>query len=175
MTISGYFIGYAKKSKWYRFYCPSHITRIVESKNAKFLENDLISGSDQSHNLVSMRDQPSTSSERLVIIHNTPQVQTGVKKLIIEVPQAADNILVVEVVLEIPKIIEQLVKQHDPQENVDSKLRRSTRERKSVIPSDYVVCLQESNFNVGAENDPETFLKAISCKESDLWFNSMKD
>ena len=45
-TISGYFIGYAERSKEYRFYCPSHSTRIVESRNAKFLENDLISGSD---------------------------------------------------------------------------------------------------------------------------------
>ena len=46
-TISGYFIGYAEKSKGYRFYCPSYSTRIVESRNAKFLENDVISGSDQ--------------------------------------------------------------------------------------------------------------------------------
>ena len=46
-TISGYFIGYDERSKKYRFYCPSHNTRIVESRNAKFLENDLISGSDQ--------------------------------------------------------------------------------------------------------------------------------
>ena len=46
-TISGYFIGYAERSKGYRFYCPSHSTRFVESRNAKFLENDLISGSDQ--------------------------------------------------------------------------------------------------------------------------------
>ena len=51
-TISGYFIGYAERSKGYRFYCPSHSTRIVESKNAKFLENDLISGSDQFQDIV---------------------------------------------------------------------------------------------------------------------------
>ncbi|RVW13937.1 Retrovirus-related Pol polyprotein from transposon TNT 1-94 [Vitis vinifera] len=44
-TISAYFIGYAEMSKWYRFYYPSHNTRIVESRNAKFLENDLISES----------------------------------------------------------------------------------------------------------------------------------
>ena len=37
-TISGYFIGYAERSKGYRFYGPYHITRIVESRNAKFLE-----------------------------------------------------------------------------------------------------------------------------------------
>ena len=38
-TLSGFFIGYAEMSKGYRFYCPSHSTRIVESRNAKFLEN----------------------------------------------------------------------------------------------------------------------------------------
>ena len=55
-TINGYFIGYAERSKGYRFYCPSHSTRIVESRNAKFLENDLISGSDQFQDIVSEKD-----------------------------------------------------------------------------------------------------------------------
>ena len=72
-TISGYFIGYAERSKGYRFYCPHHITRIVESRNAKFIENDLISGSDQLGDLGFEIDyiecQPSTSTERLVVIH----------------------------------------------------------------------------------------------------------
>ena len=39
---------YVERSKGYKFYCPSYNTRIMESRNAKFLENDLISGSDQS-------------------------------------------------------------------------------------------------------------------------------
>ena len=45
-TLSGFFIGYAETSKGYRFYCPSHLTRIVESRYAKFLENDMVSGRD---------------------------------------------------------------------------------------------------------------------------------
>ena len=44
-TISGYFIGYPEKSKGYRFYCPNHSTRIVESGNARFIENGHSSGS----------------------------------------------------------------------------------------------------------------------------------
>ncbi|GAA0163098.1 hypothetical protein LIER_19052 [Lithospermum erythrorhizon] len=43
---------FPSESKGYRFYCPSHSTRIVESRNAKFLENDLISGSDQFQDIV---------------------------------------------------------------------------------------------------------------------------
>lgn len=46
-TISGYIIGYVEKSKGYIFYCISHNTRVEESKNAKFFENDLISRSNQ--------------------------------------------------------------------------------------------------------------------------------
>ena len=146
MTISGYLIGYAEKSKSYKIYCPSHNSRIVESRNAKFLENDLNSGSDQSQDLVSVMDQSSTLSQRLVTIHNAPQVQPDLEQLIIKDLQAVDDFLVDEVILDILEINEQTVKQHDPLKNVDSTLTRSTRERKSSISSDYVVYLQESDL-----------------------------
>ena len=54
-TISEYFIGYTERSKGYIFYCPSNSTRIVESRNENFLENDLISGSDRSQNIISKK------------------------------------------------------------------------------------------------------------------------
>ncbi|KAL5815400.1 hypothetical protein ACOSQ4_026041 [Xanthoceras sorbifolium] len=178
-TISGYFIGYAERSKGYRFYCPSHNTRIVESRNAKFLEYDLISGSDQIRNIISEIDhsvsQPSTSGDRLVIVHNAPQVQTSVEQPIIEVPQVVDNIPVDHVIQEFPETSERQVGPHIFQENISTTLRRSTRTKRSAIPSDYVVYLQESDYNVGAENDPESFSQAMSCKESKLWYNAMID
>ncbi|KAK8584070.1 hypothetical protein V6N12_068320 [Hibiscus sabdariffa] len=99
------------------FYCPSHNTRIVESRNAKFLENDSTSGSDLSRNFIPV-DQPSTSSERLFIIYNTPQAQMGVEQPINEVPQPAENTPIDKVVQENPEIIEQPVEQHNPLENV---------------------------------------------------------
>ena len=43
------------------------------------------------------------------------------------------------------------------------------------MPSDYVVYLQKSDYNIGAKNDPKTFSQAISCKESNLWYDVMKD
>ena len=88
-TLSVFFIGYAEMSKGYRFSCPSHSTRIVESRNAKFLENDMISGRDRFGDLIPIHDhiesQPSTSYDRLVIVHNTPKVPISVEQLIIEV------------------------------------------------------------------------------------------
>ena len=35
--------------------------------------------------------------------------------------------------------------------------------------------MQESDYNIGAENDPETFDQVMSCKESNLWYDAMKD
>ena len=82
-TISRYFIGYAERSKKHKFYCPSHNTRIVESRNAKFLEYDLVNEDDQFRNIVSdidhIESQLSTSRDRLFVVHNTLQVQTGVE------------------------------------------------------------------------------------------------
>ncbi|KAL6311039.1 hypothetical protein AAG906_015927 [Vitis piasezkii] len=63
-----------------------------------------------------------------------------------------------------PEIVEQPVKQHDPHENVDTTLKRSTKARKTAIPSDYVVYLQESDYDIGVKNDPETFSQVISWK-----------
>ncbi|RVX19855.1 Retrovirus-related Pol polyprotein from transposon TNT 1-94 [Vitis vinifera] len=80
-----------------------------------------------------------------------------------------------QLVQDSPKIVEQPVEQRDPQEHVDATLRRSTRVRKTTIPSDYVVYLQESDYDIGTENDPETFSQAINCKESNLWYDAMKD
>ena len=182
-TISGYFIGYVERSKGYRFYCPSHNTRIVESRNEKFLENDFINGSDQFQDIVYKKGhnegQPSGSSDRLIVIH-TPQVQPSVRQLFSEVPHIVDIDPVDQVVNEeIPKIveqpIEQQVDQQISQENDEATLRRSTRVGKSATPNDYIVYLQELDYNIGAKNDPETFSQAMSSKESNSWYSAMKE
>ena len=70
-TVSGYFISYAEKSKGYRFYCPSHATKIVESHNARFLENDVISRSSEPWDLVFEENrniEPTLESSSGVII-----------------------------------------------------------------------------------------------------------
>ncbi|KAL0378491.1 UNVERIFIED_CONTAM: Copia protein [Sesamum radiatum] len=167
-------------SEGYRFYCPSNSTRIVESRNAKFLEDDLISGSDKGisirSNLDHSESQPSTSSNGLiVVVHNTPTVQTRVEQPIQTVPQVDDHEPVDPVVPHIPENVEQPIDQQALPENVDATLRRSTRIKRSAIPSDYMVYLQESEFNVGAENDPETFLQAMISRESNLWYDAMKE
>ena len=63
----------------------------------------------------------------------------------------------------INKYLKRMMKQH------------STRVRKSAIPNDYIVYLQELDYNIGAENDPKTFSQAMSSKESNSWYSVMKE
>ena len=52
-------------------------------------------------------------------------------------------------------------------------MKRSTRERKSALPSDFVVYLQESD--IGVENDPKSFAQAMNSKESELCYKAMNE
>lgn len=77
----------------YRFYCPCHTTRIVESSNVKFIEYS-ISGSDLSRDIVPEHNPFTTSGERLIIIHNLPRVQIGIKQPINENSQIVEDVVV---------------------------------------------------------------------------------
>lgn len=62
--------------------------------------------SDQTRNKVHEHDhlesQPSTSDDRLVIVHITLQVKLGVEQSIVEISQASDNIQIDQVNQELP-------------------------------------------------------------------------
>jgi len=134
----------------------------VESRNVKFIENDLISGNGPFQDITSENDhyetQPIGSNDRLIVIH-TPQVQIGVRQPVIEIPQTIENDPVDQVGNE---------EQQNLQEDHEATLRRSNRVRRSIIPSDYVVYLQELDYNIRATNDPKSFSQAMSFMESNL-------
>ena len=44
-TVICHFIGYLEKSKGYRFYCPDRYTKFVETRQAVFLEDQMVRGS----------------------------------------------------------------------------------------------------------------------------------
>jgi hypothetical protein len=143
-TISGYFIGYPEKSKWYRFYCPNHSTRIVETGNARFIENGENSGSIDPQNveIKEVRVQvPLTRASTSTIVVPCAQTHNDQVQQQVNDPES-DNEPIVE----------------QPQEIV---LRRSQRERRSAISDDYVVYLQELENDLGIENDPVSFSEAI--------------
>ncbi|KAK4426844.1 Copia protein [Sesamum alatum] len=104
---------------------PSNSTRIVESRNAKFLEDDLISGSDK---------RLTIRSDFTILLHFKRMLNNQFKP----VPQFDDHEPVDPMVPHIPENVEQPVEQQAPPENVDATLRRSTRIRRSTIPNDHM-------------------------------------
>ena len=158
-TTSGFFIGYPEKSKGYRFYCPNHSTRVVEAGNARFIENGETSGSEELRN-VSIQEAraeiPLPMTSKVVVPAVIAQHNNGQEQHI------NDQTLHHEDVNNDPIVDE-------PQ------LRRSQRERKSAIPNDYVVYLQESEVDLGINDDPVSFSQAVECDDSDKWINAMKD
>ena len=55
-------------------------------------------------------------------------------------------------------------------------LRRSTRERRSAIPDDYIVFLQEHEFDIGVvEDDPINFHQVEQSSNFQKWIDAMKD
>lgn len=60
-------------------------------------------------------------------------------------------------------------------EHTEIPLWRSQRTRKSAISNDYVVYLNEIDYNIGQANDSITFHEAISRAESDQWITAMED
>ena len=106
-----------------------YYSKMLKRVNYKLLNNTFwVVISDQFRNIVSNIDhiesQPSTSSDRLFVVHNTPQVQIGVEHTlaevqpitedqpVIEVPQVVDNISVDQVDQELHDTSELQVEPH---------------------------------------------------------------
>ena len=53
--------------------------------------------------------------------------------------------------------------------------RRSTRERISTISDDYVVYLQEHEFDMGLEDDPISISQVKQSSDFEKWIEAMKD
>ena len=58
---------------------------------------------------------------------------------------------------------------------ITTQLRRSTRERRSAIPPDYLVYIGEQDYDIGSVTDPITYEEAVSCPQSELWLDAMRD
>ena len=55
-------------------------------------------------------------------------------------------------------------------------LRKSTREKRSAIPDDYIAFLQEHEVDIGMEkDDPINFRQAMESSNSQKWIDAMNE
>ena len=165
-TVSDYFIGYLEKSKGYRFYCPNHSSRIIETCNARFIENGEVSGSTDKQIVdineirvnVPLPINIPTSTIVPNIVPNLQEQNNDEQYLNEEVPHEEPNIPPAEI-----------------NESRGITLSKPVRVRRSAISDDYLVYLQESDFDSGIDEDPVFFSQAINSDKSDKWINAMKE
>ena len=161
-TISGYFIGYPDKSKGYRFYCSNHSVRIVETGNARFLENGEISGSNEPRKV------------------DVEEIRVDIPPLFlpqeIVVPQPVQQVEENEQHNRVGSLpLENIAIENDVEPPQPAPLRRSQRERRPAITDDYVVYLQESDFDIGIRKDPVSFSQAMESDDSSKWMEAMNE
>jgi len=171
-TISGYFIGYPEKSKGYRFYCPNHSTRIVESGNARFIENGQFSGSDKSR-IVDIQETNSNVSTHVssqVVIPLVVSQSHNMQRQQVDVPIPQNEHIDNEPSDNVQVINEEMVE--EPQEEI---LRRSVRQKRPAISDDYVVYSIEHECDLSIDEDPISVKQAMENDNSEKWFNAMKE
>jgi hypothetical protein len=123
-TIFGYFADYCVGSKGYRFYCPSHVTRIIESNRAIYFENDF-------QRECSIPREISFREERVVI--PVPLISHFLST---PLPIEQSVVVAQEHVIDTEPIVDE-----GTTDNVC--LRRSQRTRRLAVSDDYVFYLQE--------------------------------
>ena len=96
----------------------------------------------------------------LVPIASTPISSPIVGKHSVATP---DNEPIDEVDLEAPNVV------------MDIPLRRLERVSLPTISDDYIVYLQEHEYDVGNVSNPTTYKKAIVSSQSKFWIYAMKD
>jgi len=130
--VSSYFISYSERSKGYKFYDLT-IKSIFETGNATFFEDVEFGGRNKIRTL---------SEEESVMIPTTAfdSVQAPISVIIREANMEPHQDNVEQLLIQVEVIIPEEQTQQ-PQEQIP--LRRSTRERRNVIPDNYIVFLQE--------------------------------
>ena len=138
--------------------------------NAKFIEDVELSGREPLRNVVFEEESVSiltTGHGHIMFDDIIQNVQSIIEiKDTPEIPPTQ--------VMEPIQVHEEVTQQ--PQEpQVQVPLRRSTRERRSTISDDYVVYLQEHEFDMGMEDDPILVSQVKQSSNSEKWIEAMKE
>ncbi|KAL5548640.1 hypothetical protein UlMin_003871 [Ulmus minor] len=157
-TVSSYFIGYAERSRGFKFYDPA-IRSIFETGIATFFEDVEFGGRNQARNIVFEEEEGST------IAFDNVQVSLPIIDQEVNLdPQPTDNIVQPLIANEDIAPEEQT---QQPQENMP--LRRSTRERRNAISDDYIVYLQECE---SSQEGYEIFTENKRASNQGIWLRN---
>ncbi|TQE07144.1 hypothetical protein C1H46_007197 [Malus baccata] len=180
-TSSCYFMGYLEKSKGFKFYCPQSQTRIQETHNAIFLEDQDIS--DLVHDTFEFEESEHLDgSIPMDCNHISVLPRTHIEKDDLDEEMAQEMDAEIQNEHENAPCTRDLssnaqnsqVEGDTCHENEQLNLRKSSKVKKSAILADYVY-LQEVEFDIGDIDDPVTYQQTIQCPHVALWKKAMEE
>ena len=173
MTVSCYFVGYPERSKGYKFYDPSSRS-FFETGNATFIED---SGSTQVKEVIFQEEY--VNAPTTITIEAIGDNQVPIPIIVPSVVVNNDIPMQLPIQLEAPPTRfeepHQEIVEEPQQPQTEVPLRRSTRERRKAISDDYVVFLQEHEFDTGLEDDPTSVNQAKQRTNSEKWIAAMQE
>ena len=185
-TESCYFIGYPKKSKGYKFYCPKGTTKFVETRHAVFLEENRCTEPRQ----IDLEEMRTYEPMPMTRDYYVPMTQFTAPTQVVDLPKVnAERTPAISEHEDVPINNEhqnEIVAEHveQPQDQTANwtqeahqehiaepvpiaepqPLRRLTRERKSTISEDFVYMIEGQDM--GKVDDPNSFKEAMSSEHS---------
>ena len=163
-TVSCYFVGYSERSRGYKFYDPT-AKSIFETRNARFFEDVEFAGGERFKDFVFDEEKENDDYPQIVI--DNDQNQVIIPDIVPITTPGLDIVNISPTEAVVPE--EQTLQPLEP-----VPLRRSTRERRSALSDDYIVFLQEHEFDIGVvEDDPINFRQAMDSSNSQRWVNAM--
>ncbi|KAM1649269.1 hypothetical protein ACFX14_010564 [Malus domestica] len=185
-TASCFFVGYAERSKGFRFYYPnSHNTRIVETRKAVFMENNLEqdSGNHDDEFIFEENDEvehATNTSTSMPYIEIHGHAIADVEEAIYDLQQGQND--EVETANE---VIDQDLTMAEPEQHGEEEttsqshptnLRKSTRVRRTTALADFVYMTEASDNDIDLSefDDPKTFKEAITGSNSERWLEAMR-
>jgi Reverse transcriptase (RNA-dependent DNA polymerase) len=161
-TVSCYFIGYAERSREYKFYDPTNKI-IFETNTVKFFEDVMVQRGNTNQIVFNelqdslIREAPTSVPIMIRISENSlvhePTYMVN-EPIVNEPPEIEENPEQDNV-----DVDEEPIPTQESQEAVP--LRRSIRERRSIISNDYIVFLQENEFNIDMIEDDLVILRQV--------------
>ncbi|RVW16631.1 Retrovirus-related Pol polyprotein from transposon TNT 1-94 [Vitis vinifera] len=168
-TVSCYFVGYSERSGGFKFYDPSTIS-FFEMGNAKFIEDVELSEREPLRKVVFEEESvsiPTTGHSHIMFDDTIQNVQS--------ITEIQDTLEIPPTQVMEPIQVHEEVTQQPQEPQVQVPLRKSTRERRSTISHDYVVHLEEHEFDMGLEDDPISVSQVKQSSNSEKWIEAMKD
>lgn len=177
-TVSCYFVGYSERSRGYKFY---DLTSKVffETNSVKFFEDTLVPGGNDLHQQIIELDEAHSDVTEMRIEPSFREIASAISAPEVPHPSSDAPQEQVHVPEEVTEELDELPADAVQEPTVSQEqvpLRRSTRERRNPIPSDYVVYLQEHEFDVGMlDDDPENVQQAVQCRNKEKWIKAMEE